>query len=493
MTKKNKFKKVLMANRGEIAVRIIRACKELGLSTVAIYSEADKASAHVALADECVCIGPATPSASYLNQQAILDACSACGADALHPGFGFFAENAPFARACAAAGVTFIGPDPDTIELMGDKLKARAVMEQAGVPVIKGSSALKDAKEAAKWAKKIGFPVLLKAAAGGGGKGMRVVTAEKELDQAFENTQREALNYFANDEVFIEKYIESPHHVEIQILGDSQGNIVHLFERECSIQRRHQKVIEEAPSPFLVGHDSVREKLFQVAIDGAQKVKYQSAGTMEFIVDKNRDFFFLEMNTRIQVEHPVTEWITGIDLMKEQISIAQGLPISVAQDKITLRGHSIECRLYAEHPDTFVPTPGKIDDIWLPGGPFVRVDMALLSGEKIPLDYDPMLGKISVWGWDRAEAMARMQRALGEVMVAGTVTNISFLRKVLAHKGFIGGNYSTKFIEEEKEQLATKIPVDELREVLSMLAQVDHSRSRFAPGPSAPWMDMKDG
>ncbi|MGZ3704327.1 MAG: acetyl-CoA carboxylase biotin carboxylase subunit, partial [Bdellovibrionota bacterium] len=345
------FTKVLIANRGEIALRVIRAARELGLKTVAVYSEADKNSPHVLLADEAVHIGEAEAKKSYLVPEKIFAAAKKTGADALHPGFGFLSENAQFARDCAAAGITFVGPSPDAMDLMGDKLSARAAMKKAGVPIVPGSDgALKDLKEARKVAAQIGFPVILKAAAGGGGKGMRVANNEKELDSYFELVQREALNYFNDGSIFLERYAKNPHHIEVQILADSHGNVTHLFERECSVQRRHQKVIEEAPSPFLIGHDDVRERLFAVAVEGAKRIGYVNAGTMEFVMDGDRNFYFLEMNTRIQVEHPVTEMITGIDIVKEQILIAGGRKLSFTQAQLTARGHAIESRLYAENP-----------------------------------------------------------------------------------------------------------------------------------------------
>jgi acetyl-CoA carboxylase, biotin carboxylase subunit len=485
------FSKILIANRGEIAVRVIRAAKELGLQTVAIYSEVDVGSAHVLLADQAVCIGPAEAKQSYLSEQKIFAAAKATGADAIHPGFGFLSENAAFAKACAREKIIFIGPKPETITLMGDKLAARGAMKSAGVPIVPGSDgALSSLAEINAVADRIGFPIILKAAAGGGGKGMRVVTEAKDLAQAFETTSREALNYFGNGAVFMERYVDSPHHIEVQLIGDHHGNVVHLFERECSMQRRHQKVIEEAPSPFLVGHDDVRERLFKVAVEGAKRVGYTNAGTMEFVMDGERNFYFLEMNTRIQVEHPVSEMITGIDLVKEQILVAAGAPLSFTQESLQLNGAAIECRLYAENPYTFLPSPGRITELWLPGGPFVRIDSAMLPGKEIPIEYDPMVAKISTWGRNRAEAIARMSRALGETLVAGTLTNLEFLRKALVHKVFCDGNYTTKFIADNAEALSTpeKIPsaiANQIEQI--MQATLATEQKVFSPTETSDW------
>jgi len=472
------FSKVLIANRGEIALRVIRAAKELGLQTVAVYSEADKNSPHALLAHEAVHIGEAEAKKSYLVPEKIFAAAKKTGADALHPGFGFLSENAQFARDCAKNKITFIGPSPESIELMGDKLSARAAMKAAGVPIVPGSDgALKDLAEAKKVALQIGFPVILKAAAGGGGKGMRVAKNEHELEIFFETVQREALNFFNDGSIFLERYATNPHHIEVQILADSHGNVAHLFERECSVQRRHQKVIEEAPSPFLIGHDELREKLFQVAVQGAQRIKYVNAGTMEFVMDGERNFYFLEMNTRIQVEHPVTELITGIDIVKEQILIAGGHKLSFQQSDLKANGAAIECRLYAENPHIFLPSPGPVKELLLPGGPFVRVDSAMLPGQTIPLEYDPMIAKLSAWGRNREECMSRMARALGETGVAGCLTNLEFLRRALDNKTFRSGTYTTGFIEEKKLELTDPRALppgigseEEFRELLALVA-----------------------
>ena len=487
------FSKILIANRGEIALRVIRAAKELGLKTVAVYSEADKKSPHVLLADEAVHIGEAEAKKSYLVGEKIMAACKQTGADALHPGFGFLSENADFARLCAKNKITFIGPSPEAMELMGDKLSARAAMKKAGVPIVPGSEgALKDLADAKKVAKEIGFPIILKAAAGGGGKGMRVANNDSELENFFETVQREALNFFNDGSVFLERYAKDPHHIEVQIVADSHGNVCHLFERECSVQRRHQKVIEEAPAPFLIGHDDIREKLFQVAVQGAKRIGYVNAGTMEFVMDGDRNFYFLEMNTRIQVEHPVTEMITGIDIVKEQILIAGGHKLSFTQEELEARGHAIECRLYAENPHTFLPSPGPVKELLLPGGPFVRVDAAMMAGQEIPLEYDPMIAKICAWGRIREEAMNRMARALGETGVAGCLTNIEFLRRALAHAIFRSGTYTTGFIDANKATLAdTKgLPPgigseDEFRELIALLAGSE-TRAPL-PAQPAPW------
>jgi acetyl-CoA carboxylase biotin carboxylase subunit len=487
---KREITKILIANRGEIAVRIIRAARELGIATVAVYSDVDRDSAHVALADEAIALGDPQPAKSYLNAEKLFAAATETGADAIHPGFGFFSENADFAISCEKAGLLWIGPNPRAIDMMGDKLAARETMKKAGVPIVPGSDgAVRTKEEALSWAKKIGFPVLLKASAGGGGKGMRIVRAQGDVESAFENTRREAASYFGDDSVFIEKFVDDPHHIEVQILGDKHGNVVHLFERECSIQRRHQKVIEEAPSPFLLGHDDVRNRLFQVALEGARNINYDSVGTMEFIVDGERNFYFLEMNTRIQVEHPVTELITGIDLVKEQIRVAMGEKISFTQGELVARGAAIECRLYAEDPKSFLPTPGWVHDSWFPGGPFVRVETAIMSHSKIPLDYDPMIAKICSWGRDRAEAIARMQRALSETLIAGSITNIAFLRATLAHPRFQKGDTTTKFIEEEQKSLSIEPEHEVLCEAISIAMREDQRRRSLEPAKPAPWTE----
>ena len=489
-----KFKKVLVANRGEIALRVIRAARELNLETVAVYSDADKDSPHVLLADEAVHIGAAEAKLSYLVPEKIFAAAKATGADALHPGFGFLSENAQFARDCEAAGITFIGPTADAIDLMGDKLRARSAMKAAGVPTVPGSEgAVNSLEEAKKVAEAIGFPVILKAAAGGGGKGMRVAQKASELESFFETVRREALNYFNDDSVFLERFAHNPHHIEVQILADAHGNVCHLFERECSVQRRHQKVVEEAPSPFLDGHDSVREALFEVAVEGARRIGYRNAGTMEFVMDGDRNFYFLEMNTRIQVEHPVTEMITGIDIVKEQIRIAMGEKLSFTQADLKLNGHAIESRLYAENPFTFLPAPGPVKELVLPGGPFVRVDAAMHSGQVIPLEYDPMIAKISAWGRTREESVNRMARALAETGVAGCLTNLGFLRRCMENEIFRSGIYTTGFIKEQEKHLANVADLppgikteEEFRELLALVASSE-SKAILQSAPAAWW------
>lgn len=488
-----KIRKVLVANRGEIALRVIRAARELGLKTVAVYSDADRSSPHVLLADEAVHIGAAEAKQSYLVAEKILAAAAATGADAIHPGFGFLSENAGFARACAAAGVTFIGPTAEAIDLMGDKLSARAAMKAAGVPTVPGSEgALKSLDEAKKLALEIGFPVILKAAAGGGGKGMRVAQNAAELESFYESVKREALNYFNDDSVFLERFAKNPHHIEVQIIADAHGNVCHLFERECSVQRRHQKVVEEAPAPFLHGHDEVRERLFKVAVQGAQRIGYVNAGTMEFVMDGDRNFYFLEMNTRIQVEHPVSEMITGIDLVKEQILVAAGETLSFRQEDLRANGTAIECRLYAENPHTFLPAPGPVKELLLPGGPFIRVDAAMLPGQDIPLEYDPMIAKLCAWGRDREETMNRMARALAETGVAGCLTNIAFLRRCLEHPVFRSGTYTTGFIKENEKELADPKALppgieseEEFRALLALLASTE--KAALSKPEPAPW------
>lgn len=487
------MKKILVANRGEIALRVIRAARELNIASVAVYSDADANSPHVLLADEAVHLGESEAKKSYLVPEKILAACKKTGADALHPGFGFLSENAEFARACAKAGITFVGPTADAIDLMGDKLRARAAMKAAGVPTVPGSEgALTSLDEAKKMAEQIGFPVILKAAAGGGGKGMRVAHSAQELESFYESVKREALNYFSDDSVFLEKYAKNPHHIEVQIMADSHGNVCHLFERECSVQRRHQKVVEEAPSPFLAGFDEVREKLFAVAVQGAKRIGYVNAGTMEFVMDGDRNFYFLEMNTRIQVEHPVTEMITGIDLVKEQLLVAQGKKLSFTQSDLQARGAAIECRLYAENSFTFLPSPGPVKELILPGGPFIRVDSAMQSGQVIPLEYDPMIAKLCAWGRTREETLNRMARALAETGVAGCLTNLGFLRLCLENPVFRSGIYTTGFIQEQKDHLAnpSSLPPGirseaELKDLLACLAKTEKT-SVPATSP-APW------
>lgn len=443
------LKKVLVANRGEIAVRIIRACREMGVRTVAIYSEADKTALHKSLADEAICIGPAQPTKSYLNVKAIIEAACLTGCDSIHPGFGFLSENSNFAKICKEIGIKFIGPDYTMIELMGNKSKAKETMKNAGVPVVPGSQGLlKSLQEAKEIAKQIKYPVILKASAGGGGKGIRIAYSEEDLIKAYEVVKQEALLSFNDDSLYIEKFVENPRHVEIQILADEHGNCVHLGERDCSVQRRNQKILEETPSSAI--NDALRKKMGEVAVNAVKKVGYENAGTIEFLVDKNKDFYFMEMNTRVQVEHPVTEMVTGLDIIKEQIKIASGEKLSVSQKEITFTGHSLECRVNAEDPDkNFIPCPGKITELHLPGGNGIRVDSAIYAGYTIPMNYDSMIAKVIVHGKTREESIAKMKSALGEFVIEGVKTNIDFLYKILENENFIKNNYDTSFIKKE--------------------------------------------
>jgi acetyl-CoA carboxylase biotin carboxylase subunit len=440
------FKKILIANRGEIALRVIYACKELGIKTVAVYSEADENQLHVKFADEDVCIGPARSADSYLNVPAVISAAEITGADAIHPGYGFLSESAYLAEVCAACHIKFIGPDPQVIRLMADKARARRVMRKAGVPILPGSDGpIESEEKALKIAKDIGYPVIIKATAGGGGRGMRVVRTGGELPHAFKTAQREAEAAFGVADVYIEKYVESPRHIEFQILGDQHGSVVHLGERECSIQRRHQKLLEESPSAAL--SDKMRRKMGAVVIDAAKAVQYSNAGTFEFLMDQSGHFYFMEANTRLQVEHPVTEMVTGIDIVKEQIRIAAGERLSFKQSDVTFTGHSIECRVNAEDPDTFVPSPGIIHAFSVPGGPGVRVETFAHSECTVSPYYDSMIAKIIVHGRDRQEAIARMRRVLEMTVVDGIKTSIPMHLKILADKDFIAGKLSTHFME----------------------------------------------
>jgi acetyl-CoA carboxylase biotin carboxylase subunit len=440
------FKKILVANRGEIALRVIFACRELGIKTVAVYSEADENSLHVRFADEDICIGPARSADSYLNVPAIISAAEITGADAIHPGYGFLSESAYLAEVCEACHIRFIGPDPTVIRLLGDKAKARRAMKKAGVPMLPGSDGPVDSEEKAlKIAKDIGYPVIIKAVAGGGGRGMRVVKAAGELGHAFKTAQREAEAAFGVGDVYIEKYLDSPRHIEFQILGDHHGNVIHLGERECSIQRRHQKLLEESPS--VVVSDKVRRKMGHMVADAARAVQYTNAGTFEFLMDDKGNFYFMEVNTRIQVEHPVTEMVTGIDIVKEQIRIAAGERLSFKQSEVTFTGHAIECRVNAEDPDTFVPSPGVIHAFSVPGGPGVRVDTAAHSECTITPYYDSMIAKVIAHGRDRQEALARMKRTLEMTVVEGIRTSIPLHLRILNEPDFIAGRLSTHFME----------------------------------------------
>lgn len=444
------FQKILVANRGEIAQRIFAACRELGITAVAVYSEADAGAAWLRLADECYPLGGISAADSYLNQQKVLDTAVACGAEAIHPGYGFLSENASFARACAARGLIFIGPSPEAMEMLGSKAAARVLAQRAGVPVVPGvDGAGKSEAELQTAATAIGYPVLIKASAGGGGKGMRVVWQETEFADAARAARQEALSAFGDDHILLEKYFREIHHVEIQILADAHGRVLHLFERECSIQRRHQKIIEESPAPVIRNAD-LRQRMAQAAVSLAAAAGYTNAGTVEFIVDGRTDeFYFLEMNTRLQVEHPVTEMVTGLDLAAWQIRIAAGQPLPFAQDSLTQRGHAIECRVYAEDPaHHFLPSIGKIAGYRAPSGPGVRVDDGIATGTEVTPYYDPMLAKVITWGHDRAEAIAKMRRALHEMVVLGVTTNIPYLLAILQEEAFVNGRTSTSYLAE---------------------------------------------
>lgn len=440
------FEKILIANRGEIAVRIIRACREMGIKTVAVYSEADKESLHTMLADEAVCIGPAPSGQSYLNMERILAAAEAAKADAVHPGFGFLSENFAFAKACEECGLVFIGPPASVIQQMGNKSEARKTMMEAGIPVVPGGKeSVKTMEEARLLAKEIGFPVMIKAALGGGGKGMRVSYSEADFETNFQNAQMEAVKGFSDDLMYLERYIENPRHIEFQILADQYGNVVHLGERDCSIQRRHQKVLEESPCAVIT--ESLRQEMGEIAVRAAKTAGYKNAGTIEFLLDRDGNYYFMEMNTRIQVEHPVTEMVSGIDLIKEQIRIASGEKLCVTQDQIRLEGYAIECRINAENPEkNFMPCPGTITNIHLPGGAGVRVDTHIYNGYQIPANYDSMLMKLIVHGRDRQEAIARMRSALGELVIEGIDTNLDFQFEIMGNPVYQRGMIDTDFI-----------------------------------------------
>lgn len=442
------FNKILIANRGEIAVRIIRACREMGIQTVAVYSEADRDCLHTLLADEAICIGPAASGQSYLNMERILSATVAMKADAIHPGFGFLSENARFARLCSECNITFIGPSAEIIGKMGNKSEARRTMMEAGVPVVPGSKEpVHEAKEGLAMAKDIGFPVMIKASSGGGGKGMRISRSPEDFTDLFQAAQLESVKGFSDDTMYIEKYIEKPRHVEFQIMADKHGNVVHLGERDCSIQRRHQKVLEEAPCDVI--SQELRVEMGRTAVRAARAVGYENAGTIEFLLDKDKNFYFMEMNTRIQVEHPVTEMVTGMDLIKEQIRVAAGEPLSVTQEDVTITGHAIECRINAENPSkNFMPCPGLITNVHIPGGNGVRVDTHIYGDYKVPANYDSMLMKLIVYDKDRESAIAKMRSVLGEVVIEGIETNINFQYEILENDAFQEGDTDTSFIEK---------------------------------------------
>ena len=438
--------KILIANRGEIAVRIIRACREMGIKTVAVYSEADRDCLHTLLADEAICIGPAPSTQSYLNMERILTATVAMKADAIHPGFGFLSENARFAELCEKCNITFIGPSADIINRMGNKSEARKTMMDAGVPVVPGGKeAVHEVEEARLIAEKIGYPVMIKASSGGGGKGMRISRGSEDFDANFQNAQMESIKGFSDDTMYIEKYIEKPRHIEFQIMADKFGNVVHLGERDCSIQRRHQKVLEESPSAAI--SEELRRKMGETAVLAAKSVGYENAGTIEFLLDKHKNFYFMEMNTRIQVEHPVTELVSGLDLIKEQIRVAAGEPLSVTQKDVKITGHAIECRINAENPEkNFMPCPGLITNVHVPGGNGVRVDTHIYNDYKVPANYDSMLMKLIVHGKDRTEAIAKMRSALGELIIEGIETNVDFQFDILSHEAYQSGDIDTDFI-----------------------------------------------
>jgi len=442
------FQKILIANRGEIAVRIIRACREMGIRTVAVYSEADREALHTMLADEAICIGPAPSSESYLNMERILSATIAMDADAIHPGFGFLSENSKFAEICEKCHVKFIGPGSSVIAKMGNKAEARNTMAAAGVPVVPGSKEpLLHAAEAKLAAASVGYPIMIKAASGGGGRGMRVARTPEELESQFLTAQREAEKGFSDPTMYMERFVENPRHIEFQILADSHGNVIHLGERDCSVQRRHQKMIEESPSPALT--PAVRQAMGEAAVKAAKAVGYENAGTIEFLFDKDQNFYFMEMNTRIQVEHPVTEAVTGLDLIKEQIRIAAGEPLRLTQEEVRFQGHALECRINAENPQrNFMPCPGVVEDLHFPGGHGIRVDSAVYSGYRIPANYDSMIAKLIVHGEDRETAIAKMESALDEMVIEGVATNQEYQLRILEHPVFREGCQDTSFIEK---------------------------------------------
>jgi acetyl-CoA carboxylase biotin carboxylase subunit len=490
------FKKILIANRGEIAVRVERACREMGIPTVAVYSEVDRHALHVRCADEAFLIGPAPAAESYLVIDKIIGVAKKSGAEAIHPGYGFLAENPRFADRCEAEKIKLIGPSAHAMRTMGSKTVARKTVQSAGVPVVPGTvDPISTEEEVLRIAKEIGFPVMLKATSGGGGKGMRLVREEGELHSALRMAKSEAKSAFSDDSIYLEKYIEQPRHVEIQILGDRQGNYVHLCERECSIQRRHQKVIEESPSVIVT--QEMRAAMGKVAIEAARAVKYEGAGTCEFLVDAKRNFYFLEMNTRLQVEHPVTEMVTGIDIVKEQIRIAAGEKISVRQEDIRQTGHAIECRVYAEDPDrNFMPCPGLVTSLRTPGGPGVRDDSGVFEGFEIPIYYDPIISKLVVWGKDRSEAIARMKRALNEYVVTGVKTTIPFHIRVMNNRHFIEGSFDTNFIDEVffKEEKERKLAHGDVAVITAAIQVFLGERERAiaqkpagASGPVSMW------
>ena len=443
------FKKILIANRGEIAHRIIKACREMNIISVAIYSEADKNALHVRRSDEAYLIGPSPANESYLNKEKIIRLAKQIGADAIHPGYGFLSENSQFIKMVEDSGITFIGPSSKSVEMMGEKTSARRLMKEHNVPIVPGTTvSIKSSEEGKKIAKEIGYPVMLKAAAGGGGKGMRKIENESEFDSSYERAKNESLKAFGNDDVYLEKFIENPKHIEVQILADKFGNYIHLFERECSVQRRHQKVVEEAPS--IAVDEFTRKKITQAAVNAAKACNYYNAGTIEFLMDKNKNFYFLEMNTRLQVEHPVTEMITGIDIVKQQIKIADNQKLSIRQEDLKIHGHAVECRIYAEDVDNnFAPSTGKIIHHRLTSGPGIRIDRGIDIMSEVPIYYDPMLAKVVAWGIDREEALVRMKRALSEYQINGVITNVPAFNWILNQKTFLDGTFDINFLDNE--------------------------------------------
>lgn len=481
------IKKVLVANRGEIALRVMRSCREMGIQTVAVYSDVDRTAMHVRYADDAYYIGPAPSAESYLRMDKIMEVAKKSGADAIHPGYGFLSENAAFSALCEKEGIHFIGPSPYAIETMGDKITARKTMIAAGVPVVPGTTEpIKDIKTAIEVIQKIGLPVMIKASAGGGGKGMRLVKREEDIVSAVSSARSEAKAAFGDDAVYIEKYISSPHHIEFQVLGDKHGNIVHLFERECSVQRRHQKVVEETPSPIMT--PEVRMKMGADAVAAARAVDYYGAGTIEFIVDDNLNYYFLEMNTRLQVEHPITERVVGVDLVKQQINIANGLELPFKQEDLSQRGHAIEVRIYAEDPDNnFMPSPGVIKHITEPLGLGVRHDGYAYEGYEIPMYYDPMISKLIVWGENRSDAIARLKRALYAYKITGVKTSIPYLYRILEVPAFVEGRYNTHFIEENQQYLQPRQNcTDRCVEVAAITAFIDYVNKLDQLQPAQP-------
>lgn len=480
------FKKVLVANRGEIAVRVIRTLHEMGIRAVAIYSDVDRAALHVRVADEAYPIGPAPASESYLRIDKVIDVARRAGCDAIHPGYGFLSENPNFAEACERAGITFIGPPGSAMRQMGSKTAARAKMAEAGVPIVPGATC-ETTEEAIAASKKIGFPVMLKAASGGGGKGMRLVASEDEMANAWERARSEAKKFFGDDTVYIEKAIIRPRHVEIQVLGDRDGNMVHVFERDCSIQRRNQKVVEETPSPAPQATRDLIAKMGAIAVQGAKAVGYHSAGTFEFLLAEDGSFYFLEMNTRLQVEHPVTELITGLDLVREMVLIAQGEKLPFVQNDLVARGAAIQCRVYAEDPSNgFLPSPGRIERLSTPAGPGVRDDGGVYAGAEVSSFYDPLVSKLCVWAPTRERAVMRMRRALSEYIVTGIRTNLAFHEKLFQHPDFVAGRYDTGFIERNKDQLLGYPPVAEAdRDAVAVAVAIAAARMERATGVNA--------